>query len=90
MRYTALLTTIATLVFLRGCVKYSQDYIIHFRRIASLAVSANTRIRKGQNYYLVPNAPSVTQTTSQLPLGRNLERFQNQSQLQSSPVSQKS
>lgn len=89
MRYTALLTTITTLVFLGGCAKYSQDYIMDSRTIAPLVVFANTPIKKGQNYYLVPNIPSVTQTTSQLPPGSNLERFQNQSQLQSSSASPK-
>lgn len=90
MRYTALLTTITTLVFLGSCAKYSDDYIINSRTIAPLVVFANTPIKKGQNYYPVPNAPSVTKKASQLlPPGSNLEQFQNQIQLQSSPASQK-
>ncbi|AAO90730.1 outer membrane protein assembly factor BamC [Coxiella burnetii] len=85
MRYLTLITAIATTTLLVGCAKRPQNYLTHARTVPAIRTSADMPVKRGKNYYPVPNAaPSVTQSPSLVPPGSNLQRFENQTQLQQS------
>lgn len=87
MRYfTMILAAAAIMIFFVGCAKQNASYIAHAQTIHPIVVPpVDTEVKASENYYPVPNnAPSITTSPSLIPSGSNLQRFDNQSQLQSS------
>ncbi|WP_267256817.1 outer membrane protein assembly factor BamC [Coxiella endosymbiont of Ornithodoros maritimus] len=85
MRYLTLITVIAITMLLVGCAKRPQNYLTHARTVLVMRTSTDIPVKRGENYYPVPDvAPSVTQSPSLALPGSNLQRFENQTQLQQS------
>ncbi|MBW5802331.1 outer membrane protein assembly factor BamC [Coxiella endosymbiont of Ornithodoros amblus] len=85
MRYLTLITVIAIMTLLIGCAKRPQNYLTHAWTVPVMRTSTDMPVKRGENYYPLPSAtPSAIQSPSLVPPGSNLQRFENQTQLQQS------
>lgn len=86
MRYLTMSLAAAMMtIFFVGCAKQNMSYIAHAHTIHSIVVPVGTKVKTSKNYYPVPNnIHSIKRPNSLVPPGSNLQRFDNQSQLQSS------
>ena len=84
IRYLAINLAAVMTTFFVGCAKQNASYIAHAQMIHPIVVPANIKVKKS-DYYPVPNnVPPIIRSYLLVPPGSNLQRFDNQSQLQSS------
>lgn len=84
MRYLTISLVAMMTIFFVGCAKQNVSYIALAQTIHPIVVPAGAKVKTSKNYYPVPNnVHSIKRSYSLVPPGSNLQRFDNQSQLQS-------
>lgn len=85
MQYLTMLLAVVIIIFFIGCAKQNVGYVTYAQTIRPvIIVPVGIKVKKSTDYYLIPkNIRSIIRSYSLVPPGSDLQRFCNQSQLQS-------
>lgn len=81
MQYLVMILIAVMTIFSIGCTKKNVSYVAHAQTIHPMVIPLGIKIKKGENYYPVPNNIHSVIKSSVTPHDSDLQRLSNKIQL---------